>query len=278
VRVRELSALGTVVLSLAACHVKAPTSDAGEPAVDAGADAGSAFDAGPPCVDDGGSCGLPPHAPYCDIWKSPRANPRVEYLVLEATDEFVADDATYARALSDWDFLSSIDFGGPKVGVVPSWFPSIEIAFDDAGFDVVSDGGYHDWDCLNELYRGRVTGTFALDHIAWIDIGRLVRVSDLFPDYASLPHVVSVGYEGWGEITDCGYVDDTCLDIDAGVFTFLGVVETFQCRRTGFRLVEVPDGGRVLDTNDGGIPDAWFDNHRACVQRLTEYASLDGGP
>lgn len=211
----------------------------------------------------------------------------VEYLVLKATGEFIADDANYNRALGDWTELENISFAShsPVAGIELTDTAGYLLWFDDAGFELARDGGYHDWDCLNSLYavRSGFYLHFPLDQAnasnsyGTIEFHRLVDVDALEADYATLPHVVGVQPDQYGCTCDCGTNSDTCLEIDAGIFTFIGNIETGQCEELWFRLIETPDGGRNLELRDGGVPLDWLMGARSCVHHLRTLRTFDAG-
>jgi hypothetical protein len=219
--------------------------------------------------------------------KSPRANPSVERLVIEATGAFVADDAAYARAVSAWELIKDLSFGPRPVAVLPNLdgVPGYWLRLDDAGFDLLIDGGYHDWDCLNALYGGvgrtLSTGVGAPSSSnTWGVVefdDRVVRVEQLAGDYRTLPHVVDVQPDSYSCTCDCGTNNDTCLDLDGGLLTLIGNLETGQCDEFWFRVTVDGDGGRQLEERDSGIPLDWFRQAPACLHRLRALRSFDAG-
>jgi hypothetical protein len=207
----------------------------------------------------------------------------VEFLVIEATGEFVADDDTYARAADDWSTFSAMRLDQHGVQAMPDLDgrPGYTVYFDDAGFELARDGDYDAWDCLNALYGGvphLYSQGSAANSWAWIEFDtRVLRIDQLRDDYSGLPHVVKVEGSSYACVCECQYMNDTCLDIDGGVFTFVGYVQTGVCDTVWFRSTSQPDGGRALELRDGGIPLDWLMQAPACVHRLMLLRNFDAG-
>lgn len=251
-------------------------SDAGV-ALDGGsADAGVETDAGP--VDSGisdaghtrhdaGMCWVPPHTDAGELAKTPRANPYAEVLVIESTGQFVADDETYARVVLDLPRLAVIDGGTFPARFLPDFVPNVLMMFDDAGFIEVASGAYSAWDCLNRTYDGDIH-VFSF-RFAYVELHKVVDVRVLAAEYGALPHVTIAEPDSAIVFDTCGYDNDFCLDVDGGVFNYLGWVDKSDCARVWFRLTSQPDGGSSLEVRDAGLSgDDWMDELPGCASRL----------
>lgn len=175
--------------------------------------------------------------------------------------------------------LLGVDAGGRRFGWYPETSSTLELVFDDAGTAQVLDGGYHDWDCLNLIYGGRVKPRSpGVPGLADIAFDGVFDFPLLYRDYLQLPHVL--GQTEPTFVFDACRDGDLCLDIsDAGTFRYLGWVAEHDCNRLWFRLTTQTDGGALLEVGDAGsdAPE-WVQTSPECALHLVGFHRLpDGG-
>lgn len=258
--------------------------DAGpEASMDAGVDAGESIDAG--------VCGV--GAPWLspdERAKSPRADRRAEILALDASGHLVqlsgppwvrstgpltAPDGVYARVAGE---LPAIEAAYPWLQNTPALptFPSTLIFEFDGGTLAAEarDGGYHGWDCLNELYGSTGVSSPLFDRWLAISFGPQLDLAQLVPAYGRLPSVVSVSLDGY-----IGDSSDICLSVEPEGDVFLYYQGSGDCpsgciQRDLTGVLVSGDGGLSLlgrwSSADGGrqMP-AWvMDREQVCTGRL----------
>ena len=197
-------------------------------------------------------CFDPLHATRHELARTPRLERWAELLIIESTNQFVADDATYGRVVADLAQLATLDAGRWRVEFRPDFLPSIDLVMDDAGTEHFLSGEYSAWDCLNANYGG--TPKHIFHRYVSIELSKTVDARVLASDYAALPHVQSAvpGSLFFGH--SCGYPNDLCLDIDGGKFGYLGAASDESCAQIWFRLTSQADGGSAVEIRDAGHP------------------------
>lgn len=268
-----------------------PGQDAGaaDASVDAGgSDSGTGFgrDAGAPDAGkrdagsfDASGCTVALRASPDALAATPRNDPLLELLVLHGDPSaFVVDDDTYQRATLELAQLRRLDAGA--VQFVPTWGQSLFVSFDDAGAEAVAAGGYHAWDCLNGLHRGRPGGVL-LNGLVVVTMEPVISLPQLAADYAVLPNVVAVDQNAFGVCASCGCASDVCLDIDraSGSWTWLGHTQLSMCGNDWYRLRTQADGGASFETRPGApLPRDWLDASPRCWDSLwATQGRRDGG-
>jgi hypothetical protein len=102
------------------------------------------------CADPGGF-GSP-----VEFAATPREDPRMEALAIELDETFIATQSSYDRLVED---VYAIRCEHPEVEHIDYfwWVPDrLSLSLDDATHQLVKDGEYDAWDCLNAWYGFRV--------------------------------------------------------------------------------------------------------------------------
>lgn len=246
----------------------------GAPELDAGAP-----DAGPLWLTlDGGGCAPSPFATALELASTPRADPTVEGLGIEATGAFICDQGTYQRIAADLARLQDPGGGSGLFGIILEHAPwSLGIRLDDAGIDAARAGQYRDWDCLNFTYRVTQLTLYPGISSGWLSFHGAYDVRRVASLYAALPNVVSTELNTFGVCAACGCVSDACLEIDGGTLTWLGFRDDQQCSKSWFLVTSLEDGGFTVERPDAGEASAWRRAHPTCARHLYGFALADGG-
>lgn len=228
-----------------------------------------------------GGCPAPRFAPDDALARSPRANRLAEFAIIESGDQFVADDATYARAASDLLVLQTADAGKARFDLLPAFVNEVFLRFSsDAG--LVADAGYTEWACLNEAYGGRPRVTVLNDGQTWatIEFRPVIDAVVLAAEYERLPGIQSAQAQRAVDATACCSSSDACLDLGpGGQFTWLAQLNDECCAVTVWlRLRSQADGGRELERRSSP-PLEWIESAPRCATRLSSrpWRLLDGG-
>ena len=219
-----------------------------------------------------------PLASPAAIAKTPRPNKAAELLALEVSGEFVAPDALYERIRDDLEQIVAIDSDLARIRPkTPDDPTGVSLLLDEQAFDAHQRGDYHEWDCLNAAYGGRIVSTGTLIPSVNLDFGgRYFDVDRLMNEYARLSGVVSTSPDAF-----LGGGSDICLEVGGDTHLYVFVQGWGDCpvgctghRFTGYRVTpgEPPTalGSFLSGTPEGGtdpFPDmtpAWYDALTKC--------------
>jgi hypothetical protein len=135
-----------------------------------------------------------------DIAASPRADGEAEMLALLLGDEVAADDALYARLHDDLTRIRALE---PAVAAPPFqniWWDAqgLDVGFDAETHAAVQAGSYHEWDCLNDWYRGEATHVWSHPS-GYLTFAGLLHPVRMAADYAALDGITYAepGYLAW---------------------------------------------------------------------------------
>src|SRR4051812_20947830 len=177
---------------------------------DMGGGAAGASTAGAAAGDS--TAGSPSHScadlPDADqVAVTPRANVNLEQLALKFSDGVIADQDVYDRLVRDLGDIASSD---PELADI-SYFPpddgkSLLLVVEDETMASMTNGTYHDWDCLNDTY-GEVSVRLSpgRQNLVELQLKGIYNLPELSRTYANLGGVLSASpaVGGGGGSTIC---------------------------------------------------------------------------
>lgn len=140
-----------------------------------------------------------PLANQDELAQTPRANLELERLALAIGDTFTADASIYERLVVDVSLIRTMFPEVADIEHLPHFDREIFISASHEVTDLMEDGAYTAWDCLNEYYHvteiGYMRLGFSFDLIRiWFegiyDLAALAEQYDVLPDinFASPSH------------------------------------------------------------------------------------------
>lgn len=136
--------------------------------------------------DDPGGFGTP-----AEFAQTPREDPRLEGLAVELDGDFFADQETYDRLVDD---VYAIRCDYPEVKNIDyfEWsIPNFAIVFDEPTSQMVKDGTYHGWDCLNAWYGFHTVLISNDGTVAVLRTANNFNMWKIAPSYEDLPGVMN---------------------------------------------------------------------------------------
>lgn len=123
-----------------------------------------------------------------DTALSPRADAEAEQLAFEASCSITATEVVYQRVSAELTGIRAAHSESTSAHAsAPYDSNSLLIGMDDAGYESLNAGTYHDWDALNQAYRTMIQAHAS--NVSTLNFEGRYNIPLLAKQYAQLPHV-----------------------------------------------------------------------------------------
>ena len=225
-----------------------------------------------PTIPTAQSCGTTVFGTDGQLQNTPR-EPRLEWLVLEAVDAFVAPECLYRRVEGEVKTIRrKLRMKNEKYGSISHQMPyhagrGLKLFVDDQTADAIENSSYGAWRCLNRHYEKRshtLTRTpLAAGNTVLLQLEGTYDMKRLLKAYSGLPGLVErdgrrvklpKGIDRKGPSPEI----DVCLDIDGQTHRYLFYAEEVTTRDGGYSIyfyfTASPDGNVELEGEWRGHP------------------------